>query len=426
MSFPTPVQAEGVSSLTPAQLKTVRESFGIVDSPLRADRTYVIFDAVAGNNNFHINTGASLTYSIIQGDGSQEISYTDTGGTKVLNFDTAGRFLITIKETFQGLSTNGASAAEKAKYISVIGGTNHPTTIATNAFKDCLKLEYISFHSALIIGISAFNGCILLKEIDLPIATNILEFAFNNCNILELLNLPLVTEIDQESFANTSKLIKVILPSAINNINIDESAFADSSVRSIEILYSAGLTLGPLVFANVILDILHVTNSTLLQAKGVRDKFIAAGATFSSEFKLISDDLELSNNSINERIINTNDSLDDVIDSLGGLKTKVVNIGVWNMNTDSSKNVAHGLVDASKIRGVQALIIPDVPGSSLRLMNLEAVGFATGTINGGINEIRDNDIELLRYTGGLFDNLNYDKTEDEYNRGYLKIDYDAS
>jgi len=97
----------------------------------------------------------------------------------------------------------------------------------------------------------------------------------------------------------------------------------------------------------------------------------------------------------------------------GGLLTKVINIGDWNMDTDASVAVAHGLT-FSKIRQATAMIIDD---TSAVLSPIDFVDAASP--GGGVNIINSSAINLFRYTSGPYDNTGYDSTS--FNRGYIII-----
>ena len=101
----------------------------------------------------------------------------------------------------------------------------------------------------------------------------------------------------------------------------------------------------------------------------------------------------------------------------GGLLTKEIAIGDWDMNTTPKITVAHGLSDVTKIRGNVGVIIYDDFGVPQELKSVEVTG--TGVINGGTSGISPTTISLTRTAGALFDNLGYATTP--LNRGYITI-----
>lgn len=102
-----------------------------------------------------------------------------------------------------------------------------------------------------------------------------------------------------------------------------------------------------------------------------------------------------------------------------GILRKVINIGSWDMNASISVNIAHGVSDFNKIRGVQALIYPDTLAS---LNPIDQVNPGTGIPNGWVSTIGSTNITLQRYTGGQWDSAGYDDTT--INRGFILIDYE--
>lgn len=104
-----------------------------------------------------------------------------------------------------------------------------------------------------------------------------------------------------------------------------------------------------------------------------------------------------------------------------GLKCKIVEIGDWDMDTDATTEVAHGLgANWKKIKAASIVIRNDtddiyylfesyILGSSQAL----AQWVAMATTN----------ITLCRGTGGLFDSADFDSTS--YNRGWITLWYEV-
>ena len=99
-----------------------------------------------------------------------------------------------------------------------------------------------------------------------------------------------------------------------------------------------------------------------------------------------------------------------------GLKTKIINIGDWNMVATSSAGRPHGL-SLLNIRDVQAIIRDDSDGLYLKI---DSSTYA-GAINGNIF-VTSSAVSMTRREGGGFDSTNYDETS--FNRGWILITYE--
>ena len=102
-------------------------------------------------------------------------------------------------------------------------------------------------------------------------------------------------------------------------------------------------------------------------------------------------------------------------DEANTIKTKIMDIDDWNMDTVASVNVAHGLTLAN-IRSVSVLIRDDV-GSNVYSLEYDS-GF-----NGldGTHSLSATNVILARFGGGWFDSSSFDSTS--YNRGWITITY---
>ena len=101
------------------------------------------------------------------------------------------------------------------------------------------------------------------------------------------------------------------------------------------------------------------------------------------------------------------------------LRTKIITIGDWNMDTTTSVNVAHGLsaTEWKTIRVVQAIVRNDADTA------YTPVDYATGAgvANGAVAQIDATNIILTRVTGGNYDSTAFDSTG--YNRGWVTLEY---
>ncbi len=105
-------------------------------------------------------------------------------------------------------------------------------------------------------------------------------------------------------------------------------------------------------------------------------------------------------------------------------KTKIIEIGDWNMDTTTDIAISHGISDFTKIRTIMALIRPDSDAISPDARQMLA-GTALGGGLGGrciVNGSDPTKIRLERATGGFFDDNKYNMTS--WNRGYITIEYE--
>ena len=105
------------------------------------------------------------------------------------------------------------------------------------------------------------------------------------------------------------------------------------------------------------------------------------------------------------------------------LRSKIIEIGDWNMDTTVFKDVAHG-VDGTKIRNFMAIIKPDsdsaTPNSRSKIERAIA-GVAGGSVV--VDGTDNNNMHLLRATGEIFDNAAFDMSA-PFNRGWIILEYE--
>lgn len=105
----------------------------------------------------------------------------------------------------------------------------------------------------------------------------------------------------------------------------------------------------------------------------------------------------------------------EILSVTGGLQTKIIEIGDWDMDTTASLNKNHG-VTLGNIRSINVVIRDDAGSASIPLdYDLAGTG-ASGNFAASSTQI-----QMLRTTGGLFDNTGYNSTS--YNRGWITIQY---
>ncbi len=100
------------------------------------------------------------------------------------------------------------------------------------------------------------------------------------------------------------------------------------------------------------------------------------------------------------------------------LQLKVIELGAWDMDTDGSIDVAHGLT-LIKIRTVSIVIVKDGSGEVYPL----TYGVAQNEGNWWLKDATL--IRVMRTFNGVFDNANFDSTVAPANRGWITIWYVA-
>lgn len=99
------------------------------------------------------------------------------------------------------------------------------------------------------------------------------------------------------------------------------------------------------------------------------------------------------------------------------VKVKTVQIGDWDMDTDATITVAHGLSDFFPVAASGGII--NDTGGTFRIIGNYTAANATAPTDLGIDKIDATEITLKR--GSAMDNTSYDQTS--YNRGYVVIWY---
>lgn len=128
--------------------------------------------------------------------------------------------------------------------------------------------------------------------------------------------------------------------------------------------------------------------------------------------------------SVDFNTLMTNSILPD--SGTSNLKIKVIEIGDWNMDSTSTKNVSHGLSDHKKIRSATAIIRPDDDGTYHYLGQPVGGTLTTpgeGGMAAGIYRFTSTLVQMLRADGSVFDDVAFDSTS--FNRGFITIIYEG-
>jgi hypothetical protein len=101
------------------------------------------------------------------------------------------------------------------------------------------------------------------------------------------------------------------------------------------------------------------------------------------------------------------------------LRTKIIEIGDWDMDATLAVSVAHGISDYTKIRNISAVVRPDAANGIVPLIRVDTT---TAAATGGYVTGADaTNIGLGRVIGGFFDSTDYNSTS--FNRGFITIQY---
>jgi len=107
--------------------------------------------------------------------------------------------------------------------------------------------------------------------------------------------------------------------------------------------------------------------------------------------------------------------------TINGYTNKVINLGVWNMDSDPDIDIDHGLsaTEFDTIVDVRCMIFDD---GNTTLRPLNSVN-TSGVLNGGIDRVTPTKVYLERVTGGQFDAIAHNDAIQ--NRGFCTITYIA-
>ncbi len=103
------------------------------------------------------------------------------------------------------------------------------------------------------------------------------------------------------------------------------------------------------------------------------------------------------------------------------IKTKIIEIGDWNMVSTATVSKAHGIGDKDKITMAFVSIRPDVAAAGQFNKDLDSQLFVNGFPDGGYTW-DDTNFVLSRRATGFFDSTDYDDTT--YNRGFITFLYE--
>ena len=99
------------------------------------------------------------------------------------------------------------------------------------------------------------------------------------------------------------------------------------------------------------------------------------------------------------------------------IRTKIIEIGDWDMDADGNLDVNHGLA-LTTIRTVEVTIRDDAD-----IIYYTFPSYFSDTINAGVLQITTTQVKLERKAAGIFDGVGFDATS--YNRGWIIIQYEV-
>ena len=104
----------------------------------------------------------------------------------------------------------------------------------------------------------------------------------------------------------------------------------------------------------------------------------------------------------------------------GGMKTKVIEIGSWDMDATTSVAVAHGMADYKKIRSIEILIFEDFASGSLYPIDYTSSGYVAGKASGTFLVVPTT-VGISRIASSIFDGVTF--SDPAINRGFVIIKY---
>jgi len=114
-------------------------------------------------------------------------------------------------------------------------------------------------------------------------------------------------------------------------------------------------------------------------------------------------------------LIKCNENFTEIYDALAGITKVLVDIGVWNMNADATKDVAYTPPSGKTIAGISGVIYRDTDGHVYPIDYQDLNGnVVTGLYYDGTN------FKLFRIGSSIFESTNFDSTA--MNRGLIVVD----
>lgn len=181
---------------------------------------------------------------------------------------------------------------------------------------------------------------------------------------------------------------------------------------------AAGVTIDSVLLKDNTVTATTLTANTSVVTDTISEKTGAAGVTLDG---VLLKDSQVTTDVINEKTSTAGVTVDGLLIKDGGLsdgtniiKTKIINIGDWDMDATNAVNVAHGLTLA-KIRSADFTVRDDSDAQYY-------IASACSTPDELYVILIDaTNVQLGRKIGGSFDGVGFDATS--FNRGWVTITY---
>lgn len=365
---------------------------GSITTTWTTDGSTIATPAHFSSTDIGDTSGIELGVEYFSGD--IRLTATVTSGTWTV---VGSRYFIPNSGSFQGVS--GGSSALTSGYIYIGNSSNIATGVAVSGD--------ITMSNTGVAAIAA--GVIVNADISGSAAIAVSKLA--------ALTATKVVVSDASGYLTTSSVTPTelgYLSGVTSNIQTQLDSKVSAASGAISTVTSSDLTINRAVISN---------------GSGK----IAVSAVTSTELGYLSGVTSAIQTQINSRVADTGDTMTgalintSTIEAQGGIrtassgdyiKTKILQIGDWDMDASATKAVAHGLSDHKKIRRVDAIIRDD---SDVFYHPIWTVDGGYTTPAGSISNPDATDITLSRQASNYFDSTNYNATS--FNRGWVIIDY---
>jgi hypothetical protein len=333
---------------------------GSITTTWKSDGSTIATPAHFSSTDIGATTGIELGVEYFSGD--IRLVATVTSGTWTV---VGSRYFIPNSGAFQGVS--GGSSALTSGYIYVGNASNIATGVAVSGD--------ITMSNA---GVAAIaSGVIVNADISGSAAIAVSKLA--------ALTATRVVVSDASGFLTTS------------SVTPTELGYLAGVTSAIQTQLDSKLSAATGAISTVVSSDLTINRAVISNGSGK----IAVSSVTSTELGYVSGVTSAIQTQINTKVTGVTEVF----------SIKTINIGDWDMDATSTVNVAHGLADNQKIRGIQAIIRNDA-GTGVYPLDT----FGSTTFNAGSNVI-----ELNRTVGLAFDTTDFDATS--YNRGWVTITY---